>query len=51
MVQKKEPAGAMVVRKKFDYGLVQLAVDSGADFIDGKRAVEFVLEEYSLKEK
>jgi len=36
MVQKKEPLGAMVVRKKFDYGLVQLAVDSGADFIDGK---------------
>lgn len=36
MVQKKEPLGAMIVREKFDYGLVKLAVDSGADFIDGK---------------
>jgi len=36
MVKKKEPFGAMVVREKFDHGLVKLAVDSGAKFVDGK---------------
>ncbi len=36
MIKKQEPFGAMVVREKFDYGLVQLAVDSGAKFVDGK---------------
>jgi len=35
-VQKKDPIIAMVLRKKFDNELVQLAVDSGADFKDGK---------------
>lgn len=39
MVRKNNPIGAMVIRKKFDMGLVQLAVDNGTDFIDG-RAVE-----------
>ena len=36
MIKKQEPFGAMVLREKFDYGLVKLAVDSGAKFVDGK---------------
>ncbi len=36
MVQKKKPVGAMIIRKKFDYGLVKLATESGANFIEGK---------------
>lgn len=36
VVQKTDPVVAMVLREKFDMGLVQLAVDSGADFIDGR---------------
>lgn len=36
MIKKQEPFGAMVIREKFDYGLVQLAVDSGVKFVDGK---------------
>jgi len=38
-LQRNEPIAAMILRKKFDMELVQLAVDNGADFIDG-RAVE-----------
>lgn len=36
MVQDNNPVVAMVIRQKFDMGLAQLAVDSGADFIDGR---------------
>ena len=36
IVKKKEPLGTMVIREKFDHGLVQLAVDNGTDFIDKK---------------
>jgi len=39
--KKDYPVVAMVVREKFDAGLVQLAVDNGAEFIDG-RAVKDV---------
>jgi len=35
-VQKDEPVLAMVLRKKFDFGLVKLAIDNGAVFSDGK---------------
>lgn len=34
--KKDTPFVAMVLREKFDMGLAQLAVDSGADFIDGR---------------
>jgi geranylgeranyl reductase family protein len=34
--KKNDPIAAMVLREKFDSGLAQLAIDSGADFIDGK---------------
>jgi geranylgeranyl reductase family protein len=37
-LQKNEPIVAMVLRKKFDFGLAKLAVDSGAVFSDGKAA-------------
>jgi len=35
-IHKQEPIIAMVLRKKFDNALVELAVDSGARFQDGK---------------
>lgn len=35
-VQDNKPIVAMVIRKKFDMKLAQLAANSGADFIDGK---------------
>ena len=37
-LQKNAPTVAMVLRKKFDFGLVKLAIDSGAVFSDGKAA-------------
>jgi geranylgeranyl reductase family protein len=40
-IEKNTPIVAMVMRKKFDMGLVRLAIDSGVDFVDGK-AVEDV---------
>ncbi len=39
--KKIDPIVAMVLREKFDMGLLQLAIDSGAEFIDG-RAVKDV---------
>jgi len=39
--KKNTPFVAMVLREKFDMGLVELAIDSGAEFIDG-RAVKDV---------
>jgi len=36
-VGKDEPISAMVLRKKFDYGLVKIAIASGTTFIDRKR--------------
>ena len=35
-VLDKNPIVAMVIRKKFDMRLAELAVDSGADFVDGR---------------
>lgn len=37
-LQKNEPFSAMVLRKKFDYGLVKFAIDAGTTFMDGKSA-------------
>jgi geranylgeranyl reductase family protein len=34
--KKNNPVAAMVLREKFDMGLARLAVESGADFIDGR---------------
>jgi len=39
-LQRDEPLVAMILRKKFDYELVKLAIDSGTDFLDGKSAVD-----------
>jgi len=37
-LQRNEPIAAMIRRETFDYGLVKLAIDSGATFMDGKSA-------------
>ncbi|MBN2602673.1 MAG: NAD(P)/FAD-dependent oxidoreductase [Candidatus Thermoplasmatota archaeon] len=39
LVKDKEPILAMTLRKKFDKNLVDLAVEKGADFVDGKAVV------------
>ena len=39
-LQKNEPFSAMVLRKKFDYGLVKFAIDAGTTFMDGKSAAD-----------
>jgi geranylgeranyl reductase family protein len=49
MVKKKEPFGAMVVREKFDHGLVKLAVDSGAKFVDGKTVEDIKISKEKAK--
>ncbi len=36
-VENDKPVSAMVLRKKFDYGLVKIAIANGTTFIDGKR--------------
>ena len=36
-VEKDEPIAAMILRKKFDHGLVKIAIASGTTFMDGKR--------------
>jgi geranylgeranyl reductase family protein len=36
-VEREEPILAMVLRKKFDYGLVKLAIDAGTTFIESKK--------------
>jgi len=46
-VQRNEPIAAMILRKKFDYGLVKLAIDSGATFMDEKSAEDIKI----LKDK
>jgi geranylgeranyl reductase family protein len=49
VVQKTDPVVAMVLREKFDMGLVQLAVDSGADFIDGRTVNDVKLSKEKAK--
>jgi len=48
-VQKKDPIVGMVLRKKFDMGLVQLAVDKGAKLIDGKAVEDLKISEENVK--
>jgi geranylgeranyl reductase family protein len=36
MLKDDNPVGAMIIRKKFDNGLVKIAIDKGTDFKDGK---------------
>lgn len=46
-LQKNEPIAAMILREKFDYGLVKLAIDSGIVFMDEKSAEDIKI----LKDK
>lgn len=46
-LQRNEPIVAMVLRKKFDYELVKLAIESGSVFIDEKSAKDIKI----LKDK
>jgi len=48
-VQGNEPLFAMVLRKKFDDGLVKLAIDSEATFLDGKTAADIKIFEDNAK--
>ena len=40
-IEKNEPFGAFVLRKKYDHELIKLAINSGASFLDGKRVVDY----------
>jgi len=46
-VQKSEPVGAMILRRKFDFALVKLAIDRGVVFSEGKAAKDIKI----LKDK
>jgi geranylgeranyl reductase family protein len=46
-LQRNEPIVAMILRKKFDYELVKLAIESGSVFIDEKSAKDIKI----LKDK
>jgi len=46
-LQRNEPITAMILRKKFDYELVKLAIESGSVFIDEKSAKDIKI----LKDK
>jgi len=46
-LQRNEPIAAMILRKKFDYGLVKLAIESGSAFMDEKSAKDIKI----LKDK
>lgn len=39
-VEKEKPILGMVIRKKFDNGLVKLAIDNGTKFIGGKKTID-----------
>jgi geranylgeranyl reductase family protein len=39
-IEKDDPIVGMVLRKKFDTGLIKIAIDSGAKFLEGKRVIE-----------
>ena len=44
-IKKDKPLMATVRRKKFDAGLVQLAVTQGCSFLEGKRVVDILISE------
>lgn len=48
-MQEKDPIIGMVLRKKFDMGLVQLALDNGANLIDGKSVEDVKIAENKIK--
>lgn len=39
-IQEEQPIAAMIRRKKFDHGLVKIAVENGASFLEGKTALD-----------
>ena len=41
--KKNEPVLAMIIRKKFDYELVKLAIEKGSTFIEGKTVIDLKL--------
>jgi len=47
--KKDYPVVAMVLREKFDMGLARLAVDSGAELIDGKAVKDVIFSKESAK--
>lgn len=49
VVEKDEPFIGMIIRNKFDDELVQLAVNSGADFIGGKAVEDIEISEEKAK--
>jgi geranylgeranyl reductase family protein len=51
MIRKKDPIVGMVLRKKFDMALVQLAVDEGAKLIDGKAVEDITISDEKVKIK
>jgi len=46
-----EPIAAMILREKFDDGLVKLAIDSGANFRDGRVVEDVTIHEDSVSTK
>ena len=48
-VKKDDPLIAMVLREKFDHGLVKLAVDSGTNFIEGKKVEDVKITDNNVK--
>jgi geranylgeranyl reductase family protein len=51
MIKKEDPIVGMVLRKKFDTGLVQLAVKKGAKLIDGKAVEDIIITKEKVKIK
>jgi geranylgeranyl reductase family protein len=48
-LQEKDPIVGMVLRKKFDMSLVQLALDNGTNLIDGKAVEDVKITEKKIK--
>ena len=44
-VEDKKPLIGMVLREKFDYGLVRLAIEKGAEILDGVKVVDIKIED------
>jgi len=40
-IEKTEPITAMTLRRKFDHGLVKIAINAGAEFKEGKKVIDF----------
>ena len=48
-IKMKEPIHGMVLRKKFDYGLVNHAIDYGTKFLDGKNVIDIKSSDDKIK--